>query len=118
MKWSDILASLTTNPVAFFKAGGGEVKAGLAADLVVLDADPAADVRNFAKVDYTIRGGKIIYSKPEELRPVREMEEVRPPEEQGKAANGKDAAAANGGADDKNAPAPKAPPRDPNLKPQ
>jgi imidazolonepropionase-like amidohydrolase len=32
------------------------------ADLVVLDADPASDVRNFARVMYTIRGGKIIYS--------------------------------------------------------
>jgi len=31
------------------------------ADLVVLDADPAADAKNFAKVGYTIRGGKIIY---------------------------------------------------------
>ena len=118
MKWSDILASLTTNPVAFFKAGGGEVKAGLPADLVVLDADPAVDVRNFAKVDYTIRGGKMIYSKPEELRPMREEEEVKPPEEQGKAANGKDAGA-HGGANDKNAPPPpNLPPRDPNIKPQ
>jgi predicted amidohydrolase YtcJ len=33
---------------------------GMDADLVVLDADPAADVRNFAKVAYTIRGGKVI----------------------------------------------------------
>jgi hypothetical protein len=31
--------------------------------LVVLDADPAVDVRNFAKVGYTIRAGKIIYKK-------------------------------------------------------
>jgi hypothetical protein len=35
---------------------------GLDADIVVLDADPATDVRNFAKVAYTIRAGKIIYS--------------------------------------------------------
>jgi imidazolonepropionase-like amidohydrolase len=34
------------------------------ADIVVLDADPATDVRNFAKVAYTIRAGKIIYSGP------------------------------------------------------
>ena len=32
------------------------------ADLVVLDADPAEDVRNFAKVADTIRDGKVIYS--------------------------------------------------------
>jgi imidazolonepropionase-like amidohydrolase len=31
------------------------------ADLVVLDADPAADVANFARVRCTIRGGRLIY---------------------------------------------------------
>jgi len=38
------------------------------ADLVVLDADPASDVRNLAKVTYTIRGGKIIYSSQGKLQ--------------------------------------------------
>jgi imidazolonepropionase-like amidohydrolase len=63
MRWRDILVSLTTNPATFFKAGSGELAAGKAADLVVLDGDPANDVRNFAKVDYTIRAGKVIYKK-------------------------------------------------------
>jgi imidazolonepropionase-like amidohydrolase len=64
MNWRDILASLTTNPAAFFKAGHtGAIVPGAAADLVVLDADPAVDVRNFAKVGYTIRAGKVIYKK-------------------------------------------------------
>jgi imidazolonepropionase-like amidohydrolase len=63
MTWSDILASLTTNPANFFKAGTGELAVGNAADVVVLEGDPANDVRNFAKVDYTIRAGKIIYKK-------------------------------------------------------
>src|SRR5271157_3653516 len=64
MNWRDILASLTTNPANFFKAGKtGRVVKGDAADLVVLDGDPATDVRNFAKVDYTIRAGKVIYRK-------------------------------------------------------
>jgi imidazolonepropionase-like amidohydrolase len=63
MGWRDILASLTTNPSSFFKAGNtGRVEQGMAADVVVLDGDPAADVRNFAKVAYTVRAGKIIYS--------------------------------------------------------
>ncbi len=63
MPWRDILASLTTNPSAFFKKTAiGRVEKGANADLVVLDADPASDVRNFAKVAYTIRGGRIIYS--------------------------------------------------------
>ena len=63
MGWRDILASLTTNPSAFFKATTkGRVEKGMDADLVVLDGDPAADVRNLAKVVYTIREGKVIYS--------------------------------------------------------
>ena len=57
------LGSLTTNPATLFKAGNGELAKGSDADLVVLSADPAADVRNFAKVDYTIRAGKVIYKK-------------------------------------------------------
>ncbi len=64
MYFRDILASLTTAPAVFFKAGKtGRVVIGDAADLVVLDGDPAVDVRNFAKVDYTIRAGKVIYKK-------------------------------------------------------
>jgi imidazolonepropionase-like amidohydrolase len=64
MSWREILASLTTSPSEFFKtAGNGRVEKGMRADLVVLDADPAQDVRNFAKVADTIRDGKVIYSK-------------------------------------------------------
>lgn len=64
MGWKDILASLTTNPSEYFKTPTkGRVEKGLDADLVVLDADPAADVKNLAKIAYTVRGGKIIYSE-------------------------------------------------------
>jgi imidazolonepropionase-like amidohydrolase len=60
-----VLASLTTNPATYFKAAKkGRVEPGFDADLVVLDGDPVADVRNLAKVAYTIRGGQIIYQKP------------------------------------------------------
>jgi imidazolonepropionase-like amidohydrolase len=69
MGWRDILASLTTNPSTFYKEPTkGRVETGLSADLVVLDADPAIDVRNFAKVRYSIRGGKIIYRDPGKLQ--------------------------------------------------
>jgi imidazolonepropionase-like amidohydrolase len=34
----------------------------LRADLVVLDGDPAEDVKNFAKVSAAIRDGQVIYS--------------------------------------------------------
>lgn len=66
ISWHDVLASLTTNPSTFFKqTDKGRVEKGMNADLVVLDADPASDVRNLAKVAYTIRSGKIIYSAQE-----------------------------------------------------
>jgi imidazolonepropionase-like amidohydrolase len=61
---SEVLASLTTNPATYFKATKkGRVEKGFDADLVLLDGDPMADVRNLAKVAYTIRAGKIIYSE-------------------------------------------------------
>jgi len=61
----EVLASLTTNPAAYFKvAKKGKVEAGFDADLVVLDGDPFADVRNLAKVAFTIRAGQVIYEKP------------------------------------------------------
>ena len=65
LSWQAILASLTTNPAAFFHAPErGRVAPGLRADLVVLAADPALDARNLAKVAYTIRDGRIIYQHP------------------------------------------------------
>jgi imidazolonepropionase-like amidohydrolase len=60
----EVLATLTTSPAAYFKAEKkGRVEKGLDGDLVVLDGDPMTDVGNLAKVDYTIRAGKIIYQK-------------------------------------------------------
>jgi imidazolonepropionase-like amidohydrolase len=58
-----ILASLTTAPAARFKESErrGTIVPGMEADLVVLNADPAEDVTNFANVRFTIRGGRIIY---------------------------------------------------------
>jgi imidazolonepropionase-like amidohydrolase len=59
-----ILASLTTAPAGRFNesASRGRVAVGMPADLVVLSADPATDATNFAKVRYTVRGGRIVYS--------------------------------------------------------
>ncbi|MGD0847246.1 amidohydrolase family protein [Bradyrhizobium sp.] len=60
-----VLASLTTSPALYFKAANkGRVEKGLDADLAILDGDPVADVRNLARVAYTIRAGQIIYQKP------------------------------------------------------
>jgi imidazolonepropionase-like amidohydrolase len=64
MSWQQILASLTTGPSDFFKKPHeGRVEKGMTADLVVLDASPADDARNFAKVSKTIREGEVIYSR-------------------------------------------------------
>ena len=58
-----ILATLTTAPAAKFKEDDrrGRIAVGMDADLVVLGADPAQDVRNFTDVRDTIRQGKVIY---------------------------------------------------------
>lgn len=60
-----VLAALTTNPAAYFKAAKkGRVENGFDGDLVLLDGDPLADVRNLAKVAMTIRAGQVIFRKP------------------------------------------------------
>ncbi|NOK19196.1 amidohydrolase family protein [Corallococcus carmarthensis] len=58
-----ILASLTTAPAARWSAAErrGLVKPGFDADLVVLNGDPAMDVRRFADVKCTIRAGKELF---------------------------------------------------------
>jgi imidazolonepropionase-like amidohydrolase len=65
MNFKQILASLTINPANRFghQNRTGRIEPGLDADLVILEADPEEDVRNFAKVVYTIRKGKIIFNK-------------------------------------------------------
>jgi len=60
-----ILASLTTNPAAEWnaKTTRGRVVEKLAADLVVLDGDPASDAKRFAAVRCAIRAGKQVYRR-------------------------------------------------------
>ncbi len=61
-----ILDSLTTAPAARFgeSKSHGRVASGMDADIVVLNGDPAKDVRNFASVRYAIRNGRAIYPLP------------------------------------------------------
>jgi imidazolonepropionase-like amidohydrolase len=63
---AEILASLTTAPAERLQESKrrGRVAPGLDADLVVLAADPADDVKNFANVRCVFRGGRLIYSAP------------------------------------------------------
>jgi imidazolonepropionase-like amidohydrolase len=62
-----ILAALTTAPAARWKEARrrGKVEPGMDADLVVLEGDPATEVRNFANVKCTFRGGRAIYTDPD-----------------------------------------------------
>jgi imidazolonepropionase-like amidohydrolase len=63
LSFRQILASLTTAPAAQFGDSErlGRIAVGLEADLVVLTGDPSRDVKSFATVAYTVRGGKVIY---------------------------------------------------------
>jgi imidazolonepropionase-like amidohydrolase len=65
MSAMQILASLTTAPAARWseQQRRGRLSPGMDADLVVLEADPAKDVKHFAKVKCAVRGGQLIYSR-------------------------------------------------------
>lgn len=64
MDFPHILESLTTAPAKRFGESGirGEVKAGMNADLVVVQGDPARDIRALTHVAYVFRDGRVIYS--------------------------------------------------------
>ncbi len=57
---------LTTAPAKRFgvQPTTGRVVVGQVADLVVLGRDPSNDVSAFADVQFTIRGGRVIYRRP------------------------------------------------------
>lgn len=64
MDWRHVLAALTTTPARRFGQSHvrGRIGRGLAADMVLLDGDPALDTAAFAKVAVTIRAGEILSS--------------------------------------------------------
>ncbi len=63
MTFPQILASLTTAPAQRFgfASHSGRIAPGYDADLVILGADPGADITALARVLYTIRAGRILY---------------------------------------------------------
>jgi imidazolonepropionase-like amidohydrolase len=61
--WRQILASLTSGPAQRFTHERGTLAPGSAADLTIIDGDPASDATAFARVLYTIRAGRIIYQR-------------------------------------------------------
>jgi len=68
----EVLRSATVNGARTLGLAGqaGEVQAGMLADLVILDADPLADIGNLAKVHRTIKGG-VVYDPEELMRSLR-----------------------------------------------
>lgn len=61
---TQILTALTTAPAARFgTARTGRLAAGLDGDVVVLDGDPAQDIRALARVRAALRGGRVIYQR-------------------------------------------------------
>jgi imidazolonepropionase-like amidohydrolase len=63
LSYPRILAALTTAPAARFGvANAGRLARGAPADVVVLDGDPAQDIRALGKVRYTLRAGRVIFS--------------------------------------------------------
>ena len=56
---AEALASATINPARVLGRGEeqGTIERGKLADLVVLDADPLADIRNIGKIHLVIKGG-------------------------------------------------------------
>ncbi len=64
LDYREILASLTTAPASRFVDESGTIAVGERADLVMLDGDPAVDPTAFARVEMTIRGGRIVFRAP------------------------------------------------------
>jgi imidazolonepropionase-like amidohydrolase len=65
LTFSQILAALTMAPAARFDAATrtGRIAPGLDADLVVVDGDPATDIRALGRVRTTLRRGLVLYRR-------------------------------------------------------
>lgn len=63
MSFDQLLASLTINPAQKFNYSKktGTIKVGKNADLVILNKNPASDLRHFSSVYMTIHNGQIIF---------------------------------------------------------
>lgn len=71
LSFKDVLAMLTTTPVARLGLKDeGRIAPGSPADLTVLSADPSSEnLSAFTQVRYTIRGGRVIFDKSQTTAP-------------------------------------------------
>jgi imidazolonepropionase-like amidohydrolase len=65
LDWRTVLAMLTTNPAARMGVSDskGAVTPGKLADLTILDADPADDMKNFSRVHAVVRSGRVVWQR-------------------------------------------------------
>ena len=66
MSFRQILAALTTAPARRFgvrRRTTGRLERGMEADVVVLEGDPALDLRALARVRYALRQGREVYAR-------------------------------------------------------
>jgi imidazolonepropionase-like amidohydrolase len=65
LSYARILTALTTAPVERFglTTRTGRLAPGLAGDVVVVEGDPEHDIRALARVRYTVRSGRAIYTR-------------------------------------------------------
>jgi len=58
---AEALAAFTMNPARAIGRGDelGTVERGKLADLLILDADPLADIHNISKIHLVIKGGAV-----------------------------------------------------------
>ncbi len=59
-----VAASRNAATAMGWEAKVGTIEAGKAADLVVLDADPLVDVRNYQRVRWVMKGGAVVQGQP------------------------------------------------------
>jgi imidazolonepropionase-like amidohydrolase len=63
LTYDQVLASLTTNPARVWRdPAAGRLRVGNPGDVVLLADDPRSDMRNFARVRFLVRGGRIVFS--------------------------------------------------------
>ena len=65
MKPIDAIRSATSLPAKVLSVSdSGSIKVGKRADLVILEADPLANISNVRRVYWTVRGGRVFATKP------------------------------------------------------
>jgi len=65
LDWKTVLAMLTVNPAARMGVSDskGTIASGKLADLTILNADPAIDLKNFSRVHAVVRSGRLVWHR-------------------------------------------------------